>query len=577
MNGGQCIAKVLHEHGVKFLFTLCGGHISPILKSSKDLGIRVVDVRHEATAVFAADAVARISGVPGVAAVTAGPGATNTITAVKNAQLAQSPVVLIGGAAATVLKGRGALQDIDQLALFKPHVKWATAVSRVRDLAPTLSKAFRIAKSGVPGPVFVECPVDLLYDESLIREWYAASTPKANGLQDRAVRAYLNYRTRRLFEGADKDSDISVSEMAQLPPSSRDIGRAMGAIAKAERPVLVIGSQALVDSGQAAAVAAAVERIGMPVYLSGMARGLMGASHPLHRRHQRRKALREADLVILAGVASDFRLDYGRNVRRSACLISANRSRVDLNRNRRPDIGASADAGLFLRGLADKLDTDGSTKWDAWQKLLLSRDAERECEIDANASRPAEFLNPVSLCRDIDRELPDNSVLIADGGDFVGTASYIVKPRRPLTWLDPGVFGTLGCGAGFALGASLCYPDHEIWILFGDGSVGYALAEFDTFARHRIPVIAVVGNDAGWTQIAREQIKILDDDVGTVLERSDYHEVAAALGGKGILLKHADQTATCLVEARNAAAKNIPVLLNSWLDKTDFREGSLSM
>ena len=164
MNGGECIASVLRSHGVEFLFTLCGGHISPILKGAKDLGIRVVDVRHEATAVFAADAVARLSGIPGVAAVTAGPGATNTITAVKNAQLAQSPVVLLGGAAATVLKGRGALQDIDQMALFKPHVKWAHAVARVRDLAPALRKAFQIASSGVPGPVFVECPVNLLYD-----------------------------------------------------------------------------------------------------------------------------------------------------------------------------------------------------------------------------------------------------------------------------------------------------------------------------------------------------------------------------------------------------------------------------
>ncbi|NCF72339.1 MAG: thiamine pyrophosphate-binding protein [Gammaproteobacteria bacterium] len=577
MNGGQSIARVLQSHGVKFLFTLCGGHISPILKSAKDLGIRIVDVRHEATAVFAADAVARISGVPGVAAVTAGPGATNTITAVKNAQLAQSPVVLLGGAAATVLKGRGALQDIDQLALFKPHVKWATAVSRVRDLAPALAKAFRIAQSGVPGPVFVECPVDLLYDESLIREWYAASTPKGNGLQDRAVRAYLNYRTKRLFAGVDDTGEVTVSEVAQLTPATRDIDRAVASIAKAERPVLVVGSQALVDSSQAAAVATAIESLGIPVYLSGMARGLMGAAHPLHRRHQRRKALREADLVILAGVPSDFRLDYGRNVRRSACLISANRSRVDLNRNRRPDIGASADAGLFLRGLANKLEAGVSSRWQAWQAQLLSRDADREREIDTNAGRSAEFLNPVSLCRSIDAGLPDNSVLIADGGDFVGTASYIVKPRKPLTWLDPGVFGTLGCGAGFALGASMCYPDHAIWILFGDGSVGYALAEFDTFARHNIPVIAVVGNDAGWTQIAREQVKILDDDVGTVLERSDYHEVAAALGGKGILLKHADQTASCLQEARDAAAKNVPVLLNSWLDKTDFREGSLSM
>ena len=280
MNGGQSIAQVLQSHGVKFLFTLCGGHISPILKGAKDLGIRVIDVRHEATAVFAADAVARISGVPGVAAVTAGPGATNTITAIKNAQLAQSPLVLLGGAAATVLKGRGALQDIDQMALFKPHVKWAKAVTRVRDLAPTLNKAFQLASSGVPGPVFVECPVDLLYDESVIREWYAASTPQGSAMADRAVRAYLNHQARRLFGGADVDADVTPNDVPPLPPSSSVISRAAERIAGASKPLLVVGSQALVDSGEAHSVAAAVESIGIPVYLSGMARGLMGLSHP---------------------------------------------------------------------------------------------------------------------------------------------------------------------------------------------------------------------------------------------------------------------------------------------------------
>jgi acetolactate synthase-1/2/3 large subunit len=576
MNGGDRIARVLRAHGVEFLFTLCGGHISPILKGAKDAGIRVVDVRHEATAVFAADAVARISGIPGVAAVTAGPGATNTITAVKNAQLAQSPVILLGGAAATALQGRGALQDIDQMALFKPHVKWAKAVTRVRDLAPVLGKAFHVARSGVPGPVFVECPVDLLYDEAVIREWYAASTPKGNSLSDRFVRGYLNYQARRIFSAAGS-ADDAVIEVAPMSSSPDVIGRSVKRIAAAERPLLVVGSQALVDAGHADAVATAIERLGIPVYLSGMARGLMGKSHALHHRHQRRKALREADLVLLAGVPSDFRLDYGRNVRRSACLISANRSRLDLKRNRRPDIAALADAGLFLRQLADALGTSPSSRWHEWQNTLLARDRDREAEIDSNASRSGEFINPVALCRSIDAGLPDNSIIVADGGDFVGTASYIVKPRSPLSWLDPGVFGTLGCGAGFALGASLCRPDHEVWVLFGDGSVGYALAEFDTFVRHNIPVIAVVGNDAGWTQIAREQVKMLHDDVGTVLARSDYHKVAAALGGRGILLKSADQTVASLREAQDAAVDGVPVLLNSWLDRTDFREGSLSM
>jgi acetolactate synthase-1/2/3 large subunit len=576
MNGGDIIGRELRKHGVQFLYTLCGGHISPILKGAKDLGIRVVDTRHEATAVFAADATARLTGIPGVAAVTAGPGVTNTITAVKNAQLAQSPVILLGGAAATLLQGRGAL-DIDQLALFKPHVKWSRAVKRVRDLAPALRKGFQVAQSGVPGPVFIECPVDLLYDEAVIREWYDAATPKGNSLPDRIMRMYLQHHARRLFADPGSASDDDVAPVASQSPAPGVIQQAASKLSGAERPLLVVGSQALVDAEQAAAVAEAINTLGIPVYLSGMARGLLGPAHPLQRRHQRRNALKEADVVILAGVPSDFRLDYGRHVRRSACLVSANRSKIDLKRNRKPDIGALADAGLFLRALADAVAAGTHARWQDWHVALEARDGEREAQIDATAGRDAEYVNPVSLCRQIDAGLPDDSVIVADGGDFVGTASYIVRPRKPLSWLDPGVFGTLGCGAGFALGASLCRPGAEIWMLFGDGSVGYSLAEFDTFARHDIPVIAVVGNDAGWTQIAREQVKILKDDVGTVLERSNYHDVAAALGGRGVLLQHADQVEAGLQAARDAASQGKPVLVNAWLDKTDFREGSLSM
>jgi acetolactate synthase-like protein len=172
MNGGARIAAVLERWGIEHLFTLCGGHISPILVEAKRRGIRVVDVRHEASAVFAADAAARLGGIPGVAAVTAGPGVTNTVTAVENARLAQSPVVVLGGATGTILKGRGSLQDIDQMSLMRPHVKWAASVDRVRDLAPAVEHALRTARSGVPGPVFLECPVDLLYDEQTVRTLY---------------------------------------------------------------------------------------------------------------------------------------------------------------------------------------------------------------------------------------------------------------------------------------------------------------------------------------------------------------------------------------------------------------------
>jgi acetolactate synthase-1/2/3 large subunit len=305
-----------------------------------------------------------------------------------------------------------------------------------------------------------------------------------------------------------------------------------------------------------------------------MARGLLGQDHPLQMRHKRGEALKAADLVILAGVPCDFRLDYGRHIPGRATYISANRSKTDLNKNRCPDIGLQGDPGLFLRYLSEL--TDDEPRWADWQAELTARDDARNAEIDAQAEVPAEPLNPVKLCQAIEGAFNKDTILVADGGDFVGTASYVLSPRGPLTWLDPGPFGTLGVGAGFALGAKLCRPDADVWIIYGDGSVGYSLTEFDTFARHDLPVIAVVGNDAGWSQIAREQIEILKDDVGTVLERTDYHKAAEAYGGKGFLLDDPAETEQILSQAKTLNAKE-PVLINAHIGKTDFRKGSISM
>ncbi len=575
MHGGDRIAAMLHAQGVKFLFTLCGGHISPILVGCKRVGIRVIDVRHEANAVFAADAVARLTGIPGVAAVTAGPGVTNTITAIKNAQLAQSPLVLLGGATATALKGRGALQDIDQMALIKPHVKWAKAVRTVKDLAPSLARAFAIAKSGVPGPVFVECPVDLLYDEATVRDWYGLKSQSGRSLAERAIKFYLDRHVNHLFAGANVQPALSRKEIQTPKPNAATVRAAAARLAKAERPVLLVGSQAVLAANEVAWVAQAIERLGIPVYFSGMARGLLGQRHPLHMRHKRREAFKEADLVILAGVPCDFRLDYGQHICRSTYLISANRSRVDLKKNRKPNLGVLGDAGYFLRNLSENLPK--AERWQQWREHLRQRDETREHEIVQQAAAPNTLLNPVQLCREIETAMPEQSVIVADGGDFVATASYVVSPRAPLSWLDPGVFGTLGVGAGFALGAKLCHPEKEVWLLYGDGSAGYSLAEFDTFVRHQIPIIAVVGNDACWSQIAREQVEMLKDEVGTVLRHTDYHRVAEGFGGKGLLLNEPQQIETVLSQARQLAAAGHPVLINAHLGKTDFRKGSLSM
>jgi len=575
-HGGDRVGAALAAHGVRFLFTLCGGHISPILAACKARGMRIIDVRDEATAVFAADAVARLTGVPGVAAVTAGPGLTNTITALKNAQLAQSPLILLGGAAPTALQGRGALQDIDQRPLVEPHVKLFRKIRRVRDLGPAVEEAFAVARAGVPGPVFVECPVDLLYDEASIRRWYDAAAGKGSGVADRLLRFYLDRHVEKMFAGGAETASPQVRDVLPPAATAASVEAAASALARVARPLLVIGSQALSLASEAPRIAAAVAQLGVPVYLSGMARGLLGRDHALQMRHQRRQALRESDCVLLAGVSCDFRLDYGRHLRRGATLIAANRSAKEARMNRRPDLAAIGDAGLFLERLGARLAQTGR-RWTSWIEDLRARDLKRDSEIEEQAKPQGEFVNPIAFLRALDQAAGENAVMVADGGDFVATASYIVHPRGPLSWLDPGVFGTLGVGAGFALGAALCRPESEVWIIYGDGACGYSLIEFDTFARHGIPVIAVVGNDAGWTQIAREQVKMLHDDVGTVLARTAYHEVAAGFGAEGILVKKSSEVSAALERARALAKAGKPVLINVWLDKSGFREGSISM
>jgi thiamine pyrophosphate-dependent acetolactate synthase large subunit-like protein len=574
-HGGERVADALAANGVRFIFTLCGGHISPILVAAKARGIRIVDTRDEATAVFAADAVARLTGTPGVAAVTAGPGLTNTITAIKNAQLAQSPLLLIGGAAPTALQGRGALQDIDQRSVIAPHVKLVKRVRRVADLGPAVEEALAVAIAGVPGPTFVECPVDLLYDEKLIRGWYADAAGKGTSAADRLLRWYLGRHADRMFAGSDRPYEPQVRAVDVGSASEAALMRATTALVRSQKPLFVVGSQAVVESQAASQVAAAVEKLGVPVYLSGMARGLLGREAQLQMRHARRNALREADCVILAGVPCDFRLDYGKHVRRSATLIAANRSRHDARLNRKPTIAAIGDAGRFMVSLAERI--GDRARRPAWIESLRARDASREIEINAQAAARATHVNPVAFFRALERAASEDAVFVADGGDFVATASYILRPRGPLAWLDPGAFGTLGVGAGFALGASMVRPQSEVWLIWGDGASGYGLSELDTFVRHGVPVIAVVGNDAAWSQIAREQVKMLGDDVATVLARTAYHEVARGFGAEGIEIRSDAEVASGLARARELRAAGRCVLVNVWLERSEFREGSISM
>ncbi len=572
--GGHLVADVLHRHGVHAIFALAGGHISPILVESKRRGIRVIDTRQEQTAAFAADATARLTGV-GVAVVTAGPGVTNTLTALTNARMARSPMLLIGGATATVLRGRGSLQDIDQMDVIRPHVKHAERVSRVADIVSVLERAFRVAHEGVPGPVFVELPVDVLYSEAIVRETMGiANAPGAGASISKKIEHwYLNRHARKVFApgGAMPNAPVHVLRVA---PSARAISRVSALLGRAERPVMVIGSQGAECAAEIDALADAVRAIGVPVYLAGMARGLLGASAAQQVRHHRKEALREADLVLLCGVPMDFRLDYGRHIGSRTTVVSVNRDRAELNKNRRSTLAVCADADLFVRAVAG---AGARAACPAWASRLAGRDATRDAEIVAQSGMPLSPLNPLAVCRAVDAALEDRSTIVADGGDFVGTASYVLRPRAPMRWLDPGVFGTLGVGAGFAMAAKLARPDDDVWLVWGDGAAGYGAVELDTFVRHQLPIICVVGNDGAWTQIARDQVPMLGDAVGTQLGRTAFHEVAESLGARGLVVDDPSRVAATILEAREIARGGRPVLVNAHIGVSEFRKGSMSM
>jgi thiamine pyrophosphate-dependent acetolactate synthase large subunit-like protein len=455
------------------------------------------------------------------------------ITAVKNAQLAQSPLVLLGGATTDILKGRGSLQDIDQRAMLAPHVKCFEHVSNVGEIAPALERAFAVSMAGTPGPVMVEFPLDLLYPEAKVREWYVKEMQGGSTLSSKLVAWYVRRHVNKLFNAHRISLYRPLTPVHPLA-SDAQVVRTRDYLLRACKPVLVIGSQAVLDVDGIALLVKAVESLGIPTYLSSMARGLLGANHPLQMRHRRSVALRQTDVCVLAGVTCDFRLGYGQAIASRAVYVSANRDPADLRKNRSPTLAVLADPSQFLRQLAMLLPDSTAARWAEWMAELRGHQSAREKEIDAMGQRTGgRFMNAVRVCRCIDAALTDSSVLVADGGDFVGTASYIVQPRAPLSWLDPGVFGTLGVGAGFAVAAAEARPNSVIWCLYGDGAFGWSVCEIDTWVRFKLPIVAVIGNDACWMQIRRDQHDVFADDVATMLRYTSYERVAEGFDAKG--------------------------------------------
>lgn len=568
---GLEVGKFFKEKNISKVFTLCGGHISPILVGCEKENIDIIQVRDEVSSVFAADAVSRLTDSIGVAIVTAGPGVTNTVTAIKNAQMAQSPLLLIGGAAATLLKGKGSLQDIDQISLLKTYVKSAVSVSKARNVIPTLANAINIANSGVPGPVFVELPIDLLYPEEYIRKEHINQLPK-EGLVAKFMHWYVNRHLNDLF--STKKSSIKIHPVKDFKLNQKQIDKAALSIVRAKKPVFILGNQVTQNKEFLSMFLKSITKLNVPTYTSGMARGCFGKEDSFFFKHNRKHALKNADVVVTLGVPLDFRLSYGFSINKNANLIAVNKSKEDLKRNRKPDIGINGDPSRIMHEIGKIINAPSCQEWI---DELTSLEHEREDEINILAEEKFDNVNPIYLCKAIDQLIDNESILVADGGDFVGTASYAIKPRQALGWLDPGPFGTLGVGGGFAVGAKCSLPGKEVWILYGDGASAYSLAEFDTLCRHKLPVIAIIGNDASWQQIAREQKQMLGSNIGTELAFNAYEKVVEGYGGKGYYVDNQDTLIDTLKQAKADAKLGYPVLVNVKLSKSDFRKGSISV
>jgi acetolactate synthase-1/2/3 large subunit len=539
VHGGRLVAQALKRHGVDVIFTLCGGHIQAIYDGCIDESISIYDTRHEQTAAFAADAHARVTGRPGVAIVTAGPGVTNAVTAMANAQRAGVPMICIGGAGPRSLSDMGSLQDIDSVRLMTPVSKWAVQIPETRRIKEYVDSAFRIAQAGLPGPVYLEAPLDLLMDSA-----------------------------------SDELPPTSPMSPARPAADAASVAHAARLLEASERPCFIVGSQ-LRWSPRRGILERAARHFAVPFFLNGMARGALGPEHSSLFSHSRKHALSRADLIVVLGTPLDFRVGYGRAPawNADARVIQVDLDAAQLGHNRTLDLGIQSDVGHFLEALCEQ--TSGKTA-PIWVQELeeveqKKRSAVRE-EIETHKNPP----NPLRVCQELGKRLGKNDIVIGDGGDFVASAANVLPLEWPQLWMDPGPLGTLGIGPGYALAASLARPDARTVILFGDGAFGLSAMEFEVLVRHKRPVVAVIGNDAAWTQIRRGQVQIYGEEraVATRLEYTRYDQVVQALGGKGYWVERIEELGPAL---DGAFATDLPSCVNVRISSSNFRKNAISV
>ncbi len=514
-HGGRLIARRLAAHGVSKLFTLSGGHLFSMYDGCRTEGVDIVDVRHEQTAAFAAEGWAKVTREVGVCALTAGPGVTNGMSAMAGAQANHSPVVVLGGRAPAMRWGQGSLQEIDHVPFARPLCKLAATAQSAAEIPGLVEEAMLAAQSPHGGAVFLDFPLDHVFMEA----------PEPEGLGGKP-------------EPVVADAD--------------EIERAGALLAGAQRPVVMAGTDLYWGRGENELLEL-VERLGIPVFLNGLARGCVPADHELFLSRMRSVALKEADVALLIGVPMDFRLAFGGAFGQETKIVA-----IDVASPQRPHARevAAEIYGDLPHALADLLQAavagggGEDSRTAAWVKRLRDGESERRQAERAELEDGRSPLHPMRLYGELQGVLDRNAIVVGDGGDFVSYAGRMIESFEPGCWLDPGPFGCLGSGPGYALAAKLAHPDRQVVLLMGDGAFGFAGMEFDTLARHGVNVVAVMGNNGIWALEKHPMEFLYGYSVAAELRPATrYDQVVEALGGYGELVERPEDVRGALARA----------------------------
>ncbi len=532
IHGGWLVAKMLKREGVEVVFTLSGGHIAGIYDGCVREGIRVVDTRHEQAAVHAAEGWAKTTRTPGVALLTAGPGVTDGVTGVANAYLANSPILVIGGAAPLGQWDRGALQEMEQIALMRPITKWARTVHETSRLGEYVAMAFRQMMSGKLGPTFLEMPMDVL-----------------NNFAD----------TDTLFDPGEPANYRAGQRTAPDPVA---VAQAAALLEKAQRPVIMAGTtvwwcDAVTQLRQLA------EKLQAPVFLNGAGRGCLPPSHPLYFSASRRKALENADTILAIGTRMDFRLNHGQPplIPKEAKMLWFDLVGEDIGVNRGADVGLVGDVGLSMEQVTEATKQLNNSEWVEQVRSDENKSLERDA---AALNSDAVPIHPMRFCREIRDFIDEDTTVIGDGGDIVSYGAKVISVSKPGYWLDAGPMGCLGTGTGFAMAAQIARPGQKVLILHGDGAFGLNGMEFESMVRQKLPIVSIIGNDGAWGQIKHPQKAMVGHATAAELAPGiRYDKMVEALGGYGELVERPEDIRPAL---ERAFASGLPACVNVLLD-----------